>query len=49
MTSLELAALNNVNPWTADNANHLGGSWRLIANDTIYCLLTATVGRSCPV
>jgi murein DD-endopeptidase MepM/ murein hydrolase activator NlpD len=36
MTSLELAALNDVNPWTADNANDLGGTWRLLPNDTIY-------------
>jgi len=48
MTSLELAALNNVNPWTADNANHLGGSWRLIANDTIYLPSDSNGGEILP-
>lgn len=48
MTSLELAALNNTNPWTADNANHLGGSWRLIDNDTIYLPFESGGGEILP-
>jgi len=36
MTDLELAALNNVNPWLAAENNGLGGRWDLLANDTLY-------------
>jgi murein DD-endopeptidase MepM/ murein hydrolase activator NlpD len=36
MTDLELAAVNNVNPWLAAENNGLGGRWDLLANDTVY-------------
>lgn len=36
MTDLELAALNNVNPWLPAENNGLNGRWDLLANDTLY-------------
>ena len=36
LTDLELAAQNNVNPWTAAEFNDLPAPWSLIANDTIF-------------
>lgn len=48
MSSLELAAISDVNPWTADNTNHLGGTWRLLANDTIYLPSESAGGEILP-
>lgn len=36
LTDLELAALNDVNPWLAAENNGLDGRWDLLANDTLY-------------
>lgn len=36
LTDLELAAVNNVNPWLAAENNGLAGRWDLLANDTVY-------------
>lgn len=36
LTDLELAALINVNPWTAAEYNNLNGRWDLLPNDTLY-------------
>ena len=36
LTGLELAAVNNVSPWAADEMNGLGSTWRLVPNDVVY-------------
>jgi murein DD-endopeptidase MepM/ murein hydrolase activator NlpD len=48
LTDLELAALHGVSPWAADNVNDLGGSWRLVANDTIYLPAAENGGEILP-
>jgi murein DD-endopeptidase MepM/ murein hydrolase activator NlpD len=44
ITGLEMAAENDVNPWSADLYNSLPGTWYLIPNDILY--LPAKSGNS---
>lgn len=48
LTDLELSALHGVNSWAADETNDLGGTWRLIANDTVYLPADQSGGEILP-
>ncbi len=48
LTDLELAAENNINPWTTAENNHLRGRWDLVANDTLYLPSSDSFGELLP-
>jgi hypothetical protein len=48
LTDLELAAENNVNPWTPAENNRLRGRWDLVTNDTLYLPSSDSTGEILP-